>query len=66
MPNSNIQINPENWIRDCDIMYLTTGDKVHLQQKLEIQRILVEAHIEELKLEIETLKGKRSEQYGRE
>jgi len=61
MPSSNIQINPEKWIQDCDIMYLTTGDEVHLQQKMEIQRILVEAHIEELKLEIEKLKGERSE-----
>lgn len=38
------------------------GDNVHLQHQMELQRMLVEAHIEELKLEIEKLRRKRDEQ----
>ena len=45
-------------------MYLTTNDKVHLQQKMEIQRMLVEAHVEELRLELEKLKLKLGAKHG--
>ena len=58
------QINPEKWIQHCDTMYLTTGDKVHLQQKMEIQRMLVEAHVEELRLELEKLKLELGTKHG--
>ena len=50
------QINPEKWIKDCDYLYIITKDKVHLQQKMEIQRMLIEAHVEALKFELEKLK----------
>ena len=57
------QIDPEKWLDECRLLYLTTGDKVHLQHQMELQRLLVEAHIEELKLEIEKLKAGRNEQF---
>ena len=56
------QIDPEKWIDECRFLYLTTGDKVHLQQQMELQRLLIEAHVEELKLEIKKLKAERNGQ----
>ena len=53
------EIDPQEWLDECKFLYLTTGDEVHLQHQLELQRMLVEAHIEELKLEIEKLRMKR-------
>lgn len=57
------EINPQEWLDECRNLYLTTGDKVHLQHQMELQRMLIEAHVEELKLEIEKLRMKRE---GRE
>jgi len=57
------QIDPEKWIDECKYLYVITRDKVHLQHQMELQRLLIEAHIEELKLEIEKLRMKRE---GRE
>lgn len=57
------EIDPQEWLDECKFLYLTTGDEVHLQHQLELQRMLIEAHIEELKLEIEKLRMKRE---GRE
>lgn len=56
------EIDPQEWLDECRNLYLTTGDKVHLQHQIELQRMLIEAHIEELKLEIEKLRMKRDEQ----
>lgn len=59
MENSKgLQVDPEKWIKDCDYLYIITKDVVHLQQKMEIQRMIIDAHVEELKLEIEKLKNK--------
>jgi len=57
------EIDPQEWLDECKFLYLTTGDEVHLQHQSELQRMLIEAHIEELKLEIEKLRMKRE---GRE
>ena len=56
------EIDPQEWLDECKLLYLTTGDKVHLQHQIELQRMLIEAHIEELKLEIEKLRMKREGQ----
>ena len=64
MSSVNIQIDPEKWIKECDYLYIITKDKVHLQQKMEIQRMLVEAHVEELRLELEKLKLKLGAKHG--
>ena len=52
------EIDPYEWLEECKYLYLITHDNVHLQHQMELQRMLVEAHIEELKLEIEKLKVK--------
>lgn len=57
------EIDPQEWLDECRNLYLTTGDNVHLQHQMELQSMLIEAHIEELKLEIEKLRMKRE---GRE
>ena len=57
------EIDPQEWLDECRNLYLTTGDKVHLQHQMKLQRMLIEAHVEELKLEIEKLRMKRE---GRE
>ena len=56
------EIDPQEWLDECRNLYLTTGDNVHLQHQMELQRMLVEAHVEELKLEIEKLRMKREGQ----
>jgi hypothetical protein len=56
------EIDPQEWLDECKYLYLITHDNVHLQHQMELQRMLVEAHIEELKLEIEKLRMKRDEQ----
>ena len=56
------EIDPQEWLDECRNLYLITGDEVHLQHQMELQRMLVEAHVEELKLEIEKLRMKRDEQ----
>ena len=57
------EIDPQKWLEECRCLYLITHDNVHLKHQMELQRMLVEAHIEELKLEIEKLRMKRE---GRE
>lgn len=56
------EIDPQKWLEECKYLYLITHDKVHLKHQLELQRMLIEAHVEELKLEIEKLRMKRDEQ----
>lgn len=57
------EIDPQKWLEECRYLYLITHDNVHLQHQMELQRMLIEAHIEELKLEIEKLKAGRNEQF---
>ena len=56
------EIDPQQWLDECKYLYLITHDNVHLQHQMELQRMLVEAHVEELKLEIEKLRMKREGQ----
>ncbi len=56
------EIDPQKWLEECKYLYLITHDNVHLKHQMELQRMLIESHIEELKLEIEKLRMKRDEQ----
>ena len=56
------EIDPQEWLDECKLLYLTTGDNVHLQHQMELQRMLVEAHVEELKKKKKKLRMKRDEQ----
>ena len=53
------EIDPQEWLEECKYLYIITHDNVHLEHQMELQRMLIEAHVEELKLEIEKLKVKR-------
>ena len=57
------ETDPQKWLDECKYLYLITHDNVHLQHQMELQRLLIDAHVEELKLEIEKLKVGRNEQF---